>query len=79
VEPAASVDVNNVSIDFRLLVGRVVERPIMAQLAAMGTERYCGRIDLGRQYYSPSNYYVSVRYRDVTGKKKSTGLYLSVR
>lgn len=42
---APPVEVNNVSIDFRLLVGRIMERRIAAQLAANGIERYCGRID----------------------------------
>jgi hypothetical protein len=78
-DPATPIDVKDVTIDFRLLVGKIEERPIRAQLSQAGVRGYCGSIDVGRQYYSPSNYYVSVRYMDAGGKKKSTGLHLSIK
>jgi hypothetical protein len=79
LETANSADVQNVRVDFRQQVGKIQEKPITAELTQDGVGRYCGRINLGRQYYSPSNYYVSVRYADATGKKRTVRFYLSVR
>jgi hypothetical protein len=79
LETANSADVQNVTVDFRLLVGKIQEEPITAELTQDGVGRYCGRINIGRQYYAPSNYYVHVRYADATGKKRTVRFYLSVR
>ena len=79
ISPASAIDVREVTVDFRLLVGRIEEVPIVTQLSPNGVHRFCGRIDLGRQYYRPANYYVFVHYVEATGKKKSTRLSLAVR
>lgn len=50
------VDVQNVSVDFTLLVGKIQERPIRAQLAGDRAGRHCGHVDLGKQYYVPASY-----------------------
>lgn len=78
-EPTTPAGVQNVSVDFRLLVGRIQETPITAQLTPDGVGRYCGRVNLGRQYYTPSSYYAYVHYADATGKKKTARLHLTVR
>jgi hypothetical protein len=75
----SSADVQLISVDFRLVVGRIQEQPIRADLNREGVGRYCGRVDLGRQYYIPSTYYVSVHYVNETGRKRTTGVYASVK
>ena len=59
-ETGALVDARNVVAEFSLLVGKIEEKSIVAHLSQKGTGEYCGEIDLGRQYYSPSSYYVFV-------------------
>lgn len=78
-ETKSALDFQNLRADFRLLVGRIEEVPITAGLSKEEAGRYCGQVDLGRQYYSPSSYYVFVRYMTVDGKRKATRLFLSVR
>lgn len=78
ISPSTAIDVREVTVDFRLLVGRIEEAPITAHLNSIGAQRFCGRIDLGRQYYRPSNYYVFVRCLEATGKKRSIRLFVSV-
>ena len=72
-------DVRNVSIDFALLVGRIQESPIRAQLVEDQMGRYCGQVNLGKQYYIPASYYAFVHYTDGIGKKRKQRLFLSVR
>lgn len=55
---STAIDIHEVSVDFRLLVGRIQERPLTAYLSPNGSERFCGDINLGRQYYRPANYYI---------------------
>ena len=78
-ETKSALDFQSVRADFRLLVGRIEEVPITAGLSKEEAGRYCGQVDLGRQYYSPSSYYVFVSYIAATGKRKSTRLFVSVR
>lgn len=78
-EPAAHVNIKDVSAGFRLLVGRIEEPPIKIQLFESGSEGYCGRIDLGPQYYKPSSYYVFLQYVDGEGKRHTIRLFLSVK
>ncbi len=77
--PTDAIDIQDVTVDFRLLVGRIEEKPRTAHLSQSGAGRYCGLINLGLQYYSPSSYYAFVRYVDATGKKKSARLFLTVK
>jgi hypothetical protein len=72
------VEVQNVSVDFALLVGRIQEKPIKAHLAREEQGRYCGRVDLGKQYHIPPNYYAFLLYADSAGKKKER-IFLTVR
>ncbi len=76
---ASTGDIREVSVDFRLLVGRVQEKPITANLDQNGADRYCGQINLGTQYYHPASYYAFVRYVEATGEKKSARLFLTVK
>jgi hypothetical protein len=73
------VDVKNVSVDLALLVGRIQEKPIRAQLREDQMGRYCGQVDLGKQYYVPASYYAFVSYTDVGSKKRKVRLFLSVK
>lgn len=73
-----SADVQSVSVKFTLRVGKIEEEPITAEISRESPGRYCGHIDLGKQYYDPAGYYVLVRYTDAGGKKKNDRLFLSV-
>jgi hypothetical protein len=74
-EPA---DVQNLSVDFRLLVGRIQGIPIKAQVARDGVSSHRCHVNLGRQYYKPANYYVFVRYLDLAGRKRKKRFLLTV-
>lgn len=74
-EPVA---VSNVSVDFTLLVGRIEEQPISGALVRVENGQYCGTVNLGKQYYDPSNYYVFVRYTDAAGKRRKQRLFVSI-
>jgi hypothetical protein len=78
-ENALPVEVQNVGIEFTLLVGRNRGRPITTQLAQTAAGRYCGNVDLGPQHYFPANYDVVVRYVDAAAKKRKTSFGLSLR
>ena len=78
-ETREPVAVQNVSVDFTLLVGRIQEQPIRAPLPQDQSGRYCGHVNLGKQYYVPASYYAFVRYTDIDGKKRKERLFLSVK
>ena len=78
-EKREPVDVQNVSIDFALLVGKIEEQPIRVRLPQVQPGRYCGHVNLGKQYYVPASYYAFVLYTDTGGKKRKERLFLSVR
>ena len=69
-ETRKPLDVQNVSVDFTLLVGRIPEEPIRAHLAQDQPSRYCGHVNLGKQHYVPASYCAFVLYTDAGGKKK---------
>ena len=79
IKSGQPVDVSEVGIEFTLLVGRNRGRPISVQLSLDAAGRHCGNVDLGRQYYFPTNYDVVVRYVDAAAKKKKLGFWLSLR
>lgn len=79
ISPASAIDVREVTVDFRLLVGRIEEALITAHLSSIGAQRFCGRIDLGRQYYRPASYYAFVHYVEASGRKRSIRLHLAVK
>jgi len=78
-ETGAHVEVRNVAAEFSLLVGKIEEKPIAAHLSYKGAGEYCGKIDLGRQYYSPSSYYVFLRYIDPANNKRKKRFFVAVR
>ena len=78
-ETATLADVRNVAAEFSLLVGKIEEKPIIAHLSLKGVGEYCGELDLGRQYYSPSSYYVFVRYIDPANNKRKKRFFVAVR
>ncbi|WP_263356597.1 hypothetical protein [Acidicapsa ligni] len=77
--PTSVSNIQGVSVDFRLLVGRLQEEPTTAHLRQNGVNRYCGDITLGSKYYQPSSYYAFVHYVEATGKKKSARLHVTVK
>jgi len=78
-ETGAHVEVRNVAAEFSLLVGKIEEKPIVAYLSHKRAGEYCGEIDLGRQYYSPSSNYVFVRYIDPANNKRKKRFFVAVR
>ena len=75
---AEPISVKGVDIEFAQQVGRIQERPIRAQIAEGDTGRFCGKVDLGTQYYQPAFYYVFIHYTDAYGKRRKFRLSLSV-
>ena len=75
---AEPVLVKDVGIEFAQQVGRIQERPMRAQIAEGDTGRFCGKVDLGTQYYHPAFYYVFIHYTDANGKRRKSRLSLSV-
>lgn len=71
--------VRNVSVAFTLIVGRILERPIRAQITQDQIFRYCGQVNLGKQYYNPASYYAFVSYTDACGKNRRVRLFMSVK
>ena len=78
IETGDLVEIQHVSIDFVLLVGRIQERPITVQFTPDGKGYHFGVVDLGRQYYHSASYYAIVRYVDSAGKKRKTRFHLTV-
>lgn len=72
-------DVQDVSIEFRLRVGRSPGQPRAAHLSHDGAGRYCGHVDLGKQYYDPANYETVVRYCETAGRKKKIEFFVTVK
>lgn len=79
ISPYTAIDVREVTVDFRLLVGRIEEAAITAHLSSIGAQRFCGRVDLGQQYYRPASYYAFVHYIEASGRKRSIRLHLAVK
>lgn len=78
-ETEEPVNVQNVSVEFTLLVGRIQEEHIRALVTEDRVGRYCGTVNLGKQYYVPASYYAFVLYTDAAGKKRKNRLFLTVR
>lgn len=73
------VNVQDVSMRFTLRVGRNSRGPIPAQLRRLDAGRYCGSVNLGRQYYDPANYYVEMRFTYATQKTRKISFWTSVK
>jgi hypothetical protein len=76
---AKPVSVKDVAVEFAQQVGRIQERPMRAQIAEGDTGRFCGKVDLGTQYYHPAFYYVFIHYTDANGKRRKCRLSLFVK
>ncbi len=79
IDLGSSGNFSEVTVDFVLLVGRIREKPITAHLVPAVTDRYCGQVNLGLQYYHPSSYQALVHYADRNGKKRSARLSFAVK
>ena len=71
--------VEDVFIDFSQQVGRLRERPQRLPLAANGSGRNCGTVDLGIQYYRPAFYYLTVHYTDASRRRKACRFFLTLK
>ena len=76
---ASSVSVKDVVVEFAQQVGKIQEKPMRAQIARGDAGRFCGKVDLGTQYYQPAFYYVFIHYTDANGKRRKCRLSLSVK
>lgn len=72
-------NVEDLSMRFTFRVGRNSGEPIPAQLNRIEAGRYCGSVNLGRQYYDPANYYVEMRFSDATQKTRKISFWTSVK
>jgi hypothetical protein len=79
IEGGQPVDASDVGIELTLRIGRNRGSPITAPLFEDAAGRYCGSLDLGRQYYSPATYDVVVRYVDASAKKRKVSFALTLR
>jgi hypothetical protein len=70
IEGGQQVDVSDVGIEFTLRIGRNRGSLITALLIQDAAGRYCGSVDLGRQYYSPATYDVVVRYVNASARRE---------
>ena len=79
IATAGPVDVQDVSLKFTLRVGRIAGGSIAVPLNRDRPGRYCGHVNLGRQYYDPARYYVEMRYVDTTGRKRKLSFWATVK
>jgi hypothetical protein len=71
--------VGDVLVDFAQQVGRIRESPHEFPFSLDGSGRYCGKVDLGKQYYQPAFYYIVVHYTDGSRKRKTCRFFLSLK
>jgi hypothetical protein len=76
---AAPVSVKDVTVEFAQQVGRIRERSIHAQITEVNLGDFCGKVDLGTQYYRPAFYYVFIHYIDATGARRKCRLSLVIK
>jgi hypothetical protein len=74
----ALVYVENVLVEFAQQAGKIRESPRQSSLSRDNLGRYCGEVDLGRQYYQPAFYYVTIHYTD-SSKKRSCRFVLTLK
>jgi hypothetical protein len=67
-DAARPVSVGRLSVEFAQQVGKIRQAPIRGTMNEQTEGRYCGKINLGRQYYRPAFYHVTVEYADSSGK-----------
>jgi hypothetical protein len=71
--------VEDVLIDFVQQVGKIRESPKEFHFSPDRLGRYCGRVDLGKQYYQPAFYYVTVHYTDSSRKRRTCRFFLTMK
>jgi hypothetical protein len=71
--------VDRVFVELEQQVGRIRESGQMAALSLDSLGRYCGTVDLGKQYYEPAFYYVTVHYADSLKKKRVCRFFLTLK
>jgi hypothetical protein len=72
-------EVRDVLVDFAQQVGRIRESPQEFPFSPDGRGRYCGSVDLGKQYYRPASYYVMVHYTDNSRKRRTCRFFLTIQ
>jgi hypothetical protein len=71
--------VGSVVVEFVQQVGKVRESAIEILLVLDSRGRYCGEVDLGKQYYHPAYYYIEIHYTDSSKRKKKCRFFLTRR
>lgn len=66
--------VKDAVVEFAQQVGRIQERPTRAQITGGDIGHFCGKVDLGKQYYQPAFYYVFIHYTDTSGIRRKCRL-----
>ncbi len=67
-DAARPASVDRLSVEFAQQVGKIRQTPIRGTIAEQTEGRYCGKINLGKQYYWPAFYHVTIEYADSSGK-----------
>jgi hypothetical protein len=75
-EPAP---VESVFLEFAQQVGKIRDSARKFPLSLDSLGRYCGTVDLGKQYYHPAFYYVEVHYTDSLRKRRTCRFFLTLR
>jgi hypothetical protein len=71
--------VEGVFLEFAQQVGKIRESAQKFPLSLDSLGRYCGKVDLGKQYYQPGFYYVEVHYTDSLRKRRMCRFFLTLR
>jgi hypothetical protein len=71
--------VEGVFLEFEQQVGKIRESAREFPLSLDSLGRYCGTVDLGKQYYHPAFYYVEVHYTDSSRKRRKCRFSLTLR
>ena len=71
--------VEGVFVEFAQQVGRIRESATKVTLSLDSWGRYCGKVDLGKQYYQPAFYYVEVHYTDSLRKRRTCRFFLTLK
>jgi len=68
-----------VFVEFAEQVGKIRERATKVPLALDNSGRYCGRVNLGKQYYQPDYYYIDIHYIDGSRKRRRCSFFLTLK
>ena len=78
-QSGSAVVIKGIRIAFSLLVGRNHGDPIQATLEQQATGGFCGTVNLGRKYYSPAIYDVTMQSIDASGKNRKVTFRISLK